>query len=98
MLLDHGAQIHAACSNPKKSPLHVACAYGHRSVVKELLTRGPDIESIYWCCYTPLHMASNNGRSDVLLLLIEAGANIEAKRCNGRTSLSLAVFPQDECY
>ena len=39
---------------------------------------------------TPLHLASRSARLAVAKLLIEKGANVEAKSSKGQTSFSLA--------
>ncbi|KAI0261911.1 ankyrin repeat-containing domain protein, partial [Russula aff. rugulosa BPL654] len=46
--------------------------------------------------YTPLHRASICGRIEIVRLLIEHGANVEAKTDEGRTPLDVARGEQRE--
>ncbi|KAI0269072.1 ankyrin repeat-containing domain protein, partial [Russula aff. rugulosa BPL654] len=46
--------------------------------------------------FTPLHQASANGRIEIVRLLIEHGANVEAKNDEGETPLDVARVVQRE--
>ncbi len=58
--------------------LHAA-QVGNVSKAQELLEYGADIETQDDHKYTPLLLASENGRSEIVKLLIDAGANKEAQ-------------------
>ncbi|KAM3866221.1 oxysterol-binding protein-related protein 1-like [Diretmus argenteus] len=60
------------------TPLHLACSWGHRDVVEELLKAGADVNLQDNMGDTPLHNAAATGRKEVVLLLLryDACANI----------------------
>jgi hypothetical protein len=39
---------------------------------------------------TPLHFAAFNARLDIVQFLVEAGADVTARTCDGKTALDLA--------
>ncbi|MBU1054781.1 MAG: ankyrin repeat domain-containing protein [Proteobacteria bacterium] len=59
----------------KETPLHNA---GSREVAKYLLTQSADLNASTNDGITPLHKAACNGRQDVIDLLVDRGANINA--------------------
>jgi ankyrin repeat protein len=63
------------------------------AVVQQLLTRGADIEARDKNGYTALIMASFHGRNEVVMLLLDKGANTEARTTEfGWTALILAAW------
>ena len=79
----------------KERQLLDACKNGHRNIVEMLLDRvesPPNIEVKGHGGVTPLHWASNNGDRDAVKLLLDKGANINAKTDCGVTPLHLACY------
>lgn len=70
--------------------LNIAGASGLSSIVQTLLRNGeqPETGSMD---VTPLHCAARWGHSDIVKLLLEAGADITAKTSNGKTPIELAA-------
>jgi hypothetical protein len=90
LLLDHGA------NKPEWSGpvLGDAAEWGNKNVAKLLLKRNADPNAVVsWKAgRTPLSIAAERGHAVVMELLIENGADVEARDENGRVPLSWAVF------
>ncbi|KAM4549178.1 oxysterol-binding protein-related protein 1 isoform 2-T2 [Odontesthes bonariensis] len=72
-------QININCKGKSKSnlgwtPLHLACYFGHRDVVEELLKAGADVNLPNNIGDTPLHKAAFTGRKEVVMLLLHYDA------------------------
>ncbi|XP_041647453.1 oxysterol-binding protein-related protein 1 isoform X2 [Cheilinus undulatus] len=72
-------QININCKGKKKSnlgwtPLHLACYFGHKNVVEELLKAGADVNLPNNIGDTPLHKAAFTGRKEVVMLLLHYDA------------------------
>ena len=76
-----------------------ASLYARNTVVQFLLAHNADVQARDKCEYTALHFAAQAGNIDVITLLLEAGASVNAKdnygngpmmRCNNDTPA--AVF------
>ena len=57
------------------SALHAACVKGNTQIVQHLLTGGAQTHFKEQSGKTPLHFAAMNNHSEILLLLLNAGAN-----------------------
>jgi ankyrin repeat protein len=96
-LLDQGAEI-------KEDSLTKAILYGFSEICSELIKRGANIESrsVYnfdptrFISGTPIFNAVINKQMDILQILIEHGANIEAINSDGQTPLHYAALKYDE--
>uniref|UniRef100_A0A0D9VEJ3 AAA+ ATPase domain-containing protein n=1 Tax=Leersia perrieri TaxID=77586 RepID=A0A0D9VEJ3_9ORYZ len=79
-----------------QTPLHVAAGYNNTGIVKFLLdfqgTDTVELEAKNMYGETPLHMAVKNSSCESAKLLLERGAQIEAKANNGMAPLHLAVW------
>ena len=74
------------------SPLYLASANGHTRIVQTILAHGVDPNapkmSAQW---NPLHAATRACSIDIMTLLLDAGAQVDAEDANGFTSLELAL-------
>ncbi|KAK0062491.1 ankyrin repeat and SOCS box protein 13 [Biomphalaria pfeifferi] len=78
------------------TPLHVAACKGHVKSAQELLRAGanPNISKIH---HTPLHEAARNQNFELLLLLLEHGANVYAQNNSGLTARQLVPRAMSPC-
>jgi len=93
-LLDRGADGE---NMGKKTGLYSASSSGYADVVRSLIDRGADLNAI---CeghvedphveLTPLHVAIRNERLDIAILLLERGADTEARGSEDQTALYMA--------
>ena len=62
--------------------MHAACLHGHRDVVKFLIQKGANPNSgDNWNC-TPLHNAAGSGHLQIVDMLCQGGADLEARSSN----------------
>jgi len=88
VLLDHGAEAHN---------IHEAAGIGDVEKVRQFLAADAsliDHEDITGGM--PLHWAAVNGKLEVVRMLIEAGANVNARDNGGETPLANACRRQDQ--
>lgn len=71
-----------------ESPLMLACLKGQLDVAMLLISKGADVNKPGWA---PLHYASTHGHLDVMRLLLEHHAYIDASSPNGTTPLMMAA-------
>lgn len=83
--------VFVACSIPLDNtiPLMMAAKGGKTATVKELLSKGADINAQYKGM-TPLLWATVDGRTETVKVLLENGADINARNDNGYTALIVA--------
>jgi hypothetical protein len=75
--------------NPKdESPLMLAALKGHLELVRKLIARGGDVNKPGW---TPLHYAATSGELEIMALLLEEHAYIDAESPNKTTPLMMAA-------
>ncbi len=70
-----------------ESSLMLAALKGQLDMVDKLVKKGADVNKTSW---TPLHYAASNGHTDVIRLLLENHAYIDAESPNGSTPLMMA--------
>lgn len=75
-----------------RTSLHVAARIGRTDIVKHLLQYGADVNGRSGWEYTPLIFAAENLQPGVIVTLVRAGAQLEAKTKNGDTALHRAVL------
>jgi len=71
-----------------ESPLMLAALAGDAKMCRMLIERDADVNKTGW---TPLHYAATNGHLDVINLLLEENAYIDAASPNGSTPLMMAA-------
>ncbi|XP_041091119.1 B-cell lymphoma 3 protein-like isoform X2 [Polyodon spathula] len=85
MLLDRNGQ----------TSIHLACEHSQQDCLQEILVRSQnklDLEARNYQGFTPLHIAVNNNRKDLLTTLLSRGADIDAVDIkSGRSPLIHAV-------
>jgi len=72
-----------------ESALMLAAMKGYGSVCKKLIDRDADVNKPGW---TPLHYAATGGHADIVLMLLEHHAYIDAASPNGTTPLMMAAM------
>lgn len=72
-----------------ESPLMLAALDGNLALAKQLIAKGADVNKTGW---TPLHYAATRGHSDVMTLLLDNFAYVDAASPNGTTPLMMAAF------
>ena len=79
------------------TPLHLAAHYGHADIVSIMLHNNApvDIRSTNNMANTPLHAALAGRRNDVSKMLIEAGADVNARQHGGWVPLHAAAANGD---
>ena len=70
-----------------ESPLMLAALKGQLEIAGKLVKKGADVNKSGW---TPLHYAASNGHVEVIKLLLENHAYIDAESPNGSTPLMMA--------
>jgi ankyrin repeat protein len=69
-----------------------ACEYGHREVAEFLLEKGVDLRVGENTDQTALHLAAHRGQLEIVKLLLDRGASLEAKNVYGGTVLGQATW------
>jgi ankyrin repeat protein len=77
LLLAHGAHVHRFSRNPlHNQPLHACVALSQDcETVRLLIEQGADVNMAQAGGYTPLHQAAAAGCTDLVEILLKAGAN-----------------------
>ena len=71
-----------------ESPLMLAALKGMTELCRQLISRGADVNKPGW---TPLHYAATNGHLEIMSVLLEESAYIDAASPNGTTPLMMAA-------
>jgi ankyrin repeat protein len=72
-----------------ETPLMMAALRGNLAAARALIDKDADVNKTGW---TPLHYAATNGHLDVMQLLLEHHAYIDAESPNGSTPLMMAAL------
>jgi ankyrin repeat protein len=90
LLLRAGAK--SAANREGITPLAMAALYGHAPLVDRLLKAGADAKSLGPNGESMVMFAARNGNPEVIQLLVEAGANVNAREpLRGTTALMWAI-------
>ncbi|KAJ7166318.1 ankyrin repeat-containing domain protein [Mycena crocata] len=94
LLLDQGADING--KGYYGTALQAAAGEGHEAVAKLLTQRGaeitPDAETASTSCPSPLQAASNGGYVRIVQMLLDAGADVNARGGDYGNALQVASF------
>ncbi|HEY4047772.1 MAG TPA: ankyrin repeat domain-containing protein [Acidobacteriaceae bacterium] len=92
LLLEHGAHVHQPSRNPMRNqPLH-ACVGLSRDLetARLLIAQGADVNATQAGGFTPLHQAAAAGVRELVLLLLESGADPRKLCDQGKTPADYA--------
>jgi ankyrin repeat protein len=70
--------------------------YGNAKEVAALLQQGASVSAVQLGGRKPLHIAAQQGHLEVMRLLIDAGADVNAKAENGHSVLAAAAWSDSE--
>ena len=75
------------------TPLHLACFFGHPSIVESLILLGADVQarSRNAMQNAPLHAAAAGRNREAVRILVERGADVNAQQEGGWTALHAAA-------
>lgn len=71
-----------------ENALMMAAIAGDAPLVKFLIERGAEVNKTGW---TPLHYAASNGNDEIVSMLLDASAYVDAQSPNGTTPLMMAA-------
>ncbi len=90
LLIEKGADVTVKDARGM-TPLYLAAGQGMYTIVELILAHDTiDINVQTDLGWTPLHIAVGQGRKEVVQLLVARGANLDAKKKDGKTPLDLA--------
>ena len=101
-----GADVNVRSKEELNSPLYHACLGQREDVVALLIKNGADVNTIgrrtehgaaYSPNMTPLMAASYKGAPAIVKLLLNAGAKVDTRNCDGLTALHYAAEASLEC-
>ena len=78
-----------ALNRQGESPLMIASLKGQLDIARELIDKGADVNKTGW---TPLHYAATGGNAEIISLLLDHYAYIDAASPNGTTPLMMAAY------
>ncbi|XP_067887199.1 oxysterol-binding protein-related protein 1 isoform X2 [Heterodontus francisci] len=84
-------------SNFGWTPLHLACYFGHKDVVEELLKADADVNVVNDVGDTPLHRAAFTGRKELVMLLLQYDADAAVINGGGRTPRAVTQDQEIRC-
>jgi uncharacterized protein len=96
-LLDAEPTLAAGYSGDGFTALHFAAFFGHREAAELLLDRGAEVDALGrgWMTGTALHSAVARSHTDVVRILLAAGADPNVRQSGGGTPLHSAAHNGD---
>jgi len=94
-LLNHGADVNALTTDDRTSPLLFAVRYGYFEICRLLQVHNADFGVLTSNGNTLLHFATPSEHRDrlkIMRLLLNQGANVNARNNDGRTPLHSSAF------
>jgi len=87
----------AARSGDGFTPLHLAAFFGRTEAAASLLEHGAEVDAVGtgWMVGTSLHSAASGRHADIVGLLLDAGADPDARQAGGWTALHGAAHNGD---
>jgi len=82
-----GLDLEAMARNGDNA-LMIACFKGNKPAVEAMLAKGAEVNRPGW---TPLHYAAANGHNDIISILLEKSAYIDAESPNRTTPIMMAA-------
>jgi hypothetical protein len=92
-LIESGAPVDGAEMESEKTALHVATEQGHEALVEHLLNCGANVNKVDRMGNTPLHIAARTPHVTIAVLLIDRGADLQARNAKYLTPMQQA----DDC-
>ena len=89
VLVAHPATKVEVRTSKDESPLMLAALKGQLELCRQLIARDADVNKPGW---TPLHYAASSGKAEIVQLLLEHYAYIDAASPNGSTPLMMAAM------
>ena len=88
LLIDSPRLVPETRNAADESPLMMSALKGHAELARRLIARDADVNKPGW---TPLHYAATGGHLEIMRLLLEEHAFIDAQSPNGTTPLMMAA-------
>jgi len=97
-ILDRDPAQAKAWSADGFTPLHFACFFNQPTIARELVRRGADVAAVSMnpMEVTPLHSAAAAHATEIVRMLVESDAPVNAKQHGGWTALHAAADNGDE--
>lgn len=89
-LLERGAKLDSKDRRTGFTALHHACVNGHAQMARALIEAKAPMEARENDKWTPLMVATTNGHTKIMVMLLEYGADPNLKDAEGRTALDIA--------
>ncbi|WP_342617640.1 ankyrin repeat domain-containing protein [Rhodoferax sp. GW822-FHT02A01] len=89
LLISQPSTLIEVRSNKDESPLMLAALKGQTAICRQLLDRDADVNKTGW---TALHYAATGGHPEIVRLLLDHYAYIDAESPNGTTPLMMAAM------
>jgi len=92
LLLLHHANPNIGSQNGYNTyPLHAALGINHDGITKMLIESGAEVNVLQYGSIAPIHLAAQHGNIDLIVLLLEQGADITLVTNTGQTASDLAA-------